>query len=146
MLHLLVLGLLSFAPVHADHHEHGKGHEHGKMGHGGEMHKEMMALCAPVKTACEAAGFTMGGGRKQAGKGLIMGCLVKLSKGEKVEGVAVDPADAQYRPCFDKMKVNQEKRQAHRKERKERRAAKKAAKKAAKEGNAQSAGDDQSGQ
>ena len=88
--------------------------------HEGEGHGE----CKMVKEACEKAGFVKGGHKE--GKGLIMDCMGKIAKGEKVEGVAVDPADPTMKPCMDKMA-------AHKDEKMEKHKARKAAKKAAKE-------------
>lgn len=99
-------------------------HEHeGKEGHG---------ECKPVKEACEKAGFVKGGHKE--GKGLIMDCMGKIAKGEKVEGVAIDPADPTLKPCMDKMAMKKENMMEKHQARK---AAKKAAKEAAKTGETQ---------
>ena len=106
---LLALAFVFSGAAFAHNHE---GKEHGT----GE--------CKMVKEACEKAGFAKGGHKD--GKGLIMDCMGKFAKGEKVEGVALDPADPALKPCMDKMA-------AHKDQMMEKHDARKAAKKAAKE-------------
>lgn len=81
---LMILGMGLSA--HADHH--------------GKMMED--PSCSSIKSACEAGGYKMGDHKKN-GKGLIVDCFHKLTKGEKVEGVGLDPADASIATCKEKM-------------------------------------------
>lgn len=47
--------------------------------------------CAPIKTACEAAGYTHGG--HKTGKGLMKDCIHPIVSGQSVAGVTVNPTD-----------------------------------------------------
>ena len=59
--------------------------------------------CKAVKKACKGAEFSKGAHKEGNRKGLFVDCMMKLAKGEKVEGVDIDPADPAQKPCFDKM-------------------------------------------
>ena len=48
--------------------------------------------CAPIKAACEAAGFKHGG--HSSGKGLMKDCIHPIVSGQQVSGVTVSPTDA----------------------------------------------------
>jgi hypothetical protein len=67
-----------------------------------DKHQDMMKACEPLKQACEAAGFKLGD-HKETGKGLMVDCMSKWNKGEKVEGVALDPADPSMKTCKEHM-------------------------------------------
>jgi hypothetical protein len=45
--------------------------------------------CKKMKAACESAGFTQG--QHKEGKGLWKDCLDKISNGQSVAGVTIDP-------------------------------------------------------
>ena len=75
--------------------------------------------CAPLRAACEKAGYTMHG--HKTGKGLIVDCLGKLAKGEKVEGVDADPADPANKACIEHFQAMKEKRRETRREKREKR-------------------------
>ena len=46
--------------------------------------------CLEVKKACEAAGFSKG--KAKEGRGLVKDCIRKLSEGQSVDGVKLNPA------------------------------------------------------
>ncbi len=46
--------------------------------------------CLEVKKACEAAGFSKG--KAKEGRGLVKDCMRKLSEGQSVDGVKLNPA------------------------------------------------------
>lgn len=106
----------------AHEHEGHSGKSHGHGGHGGHGHHGGMKECQPLKEACQKAGFSKGGHKE--GKGLIVDCMGKFAKGEKVEGVALDPADPSMKACIDQMAMKKDRMM----ERMEKRKAKKAAK------------------
>ncbi|NJL25886.1 MAG: hypothetical protein HC902_12435 [Calothrix sp. SM1_5_4] len=59
---------------------------------------EKEASCSDLKEACVKAGFKRGAHREN-GKGLMADCMAKLVKGEKVDGVLMDPADPAIGSC-----------------------------------------------
>jgi hypothetical protein len=126
---LIVLAFVFCGSAFAHEGDHGHG--------GGPGHHGGMGECKPLKEACEKAGFTMGGHKKD-GKGIIVDCMGKFAKGEKVEGVSLDPADPTLKPCMEKLAAKKEMREEKRAERK---AAKKAAKEAAKADGGAAAGE-----
>ena len=46
--------------------------------------------CLEVKKACESAGFSKG--KAKEGRGLVKDCMRKLSEGQSVDGVKLNPA------------------------------------------------------
>lgn len=46
--------------------------------------------CLEVKKACESAGFSKG--KAKEGRGLVKDCMRKLSEGQTVDGVKLNPA------------------------------------------------------
>jgi hypothetical protein len=113
MLKVLVTFALMFGGAQVFAHE---GHDHGG-GPGGE------GPCKSLREACKSAGFEMG--KHKEGKGLMMDCMGKIAKGEKVDGLTWDPAAADNKACMDHLAAKKEHMQEKMAEKKE---AKKAAK------------------
>jgi hypothetical protein len=118
MLKILITAALVFVGTQVFAHE-GHEHEHGD------------GPCKSLRDACKSAGFEMG--KHKEGKGMMMDCMGKIAKGEKVEGVTFDTAAPENKACMDHLamkKEHMEEKMAERKE--ERKAARKAAKDAKK--------------
>ena len=104
MLKVLVTAALVFGGAQVFAHE----------GHEGKGHGE--GPCKALREACKGAGFEKG--MHKEGKGLIMDCMAKVGAGEKVEGIAFDPAAAENKACMDhlaKMKEHRDEKKAEKK-------------------------------